>query len=191
MASQKQSSRDTILATASRLFATQGYHGTGLNQIIKESGAPKGSLYYYFPEGKEELALQCIKHIRNLLMGNLMENFSDYEAPTLGIQNFIRNLATEVHKEGYTNFLPLGFWVAAETSMVSNALRNECQLAFAEWNDAIAAKLMEDGFSEEKAQSLGMLLISMMEGAAILTITRQNNEPLLQVAEHIPILLKA
>ncbi|MFD0676974.1 MULTISPECIES: TetR/AcrR family transcriptional regulator [unclassified Paenibacillus] len=191
MVSQKQSSRDNILATASRLFVTQGYHGTGLNQIIKESGAPKGSLYYYFPEGKEELALECIKHIRNLLMNKFKENFSNHESSIIGIQNFIRNLAMDVHRDGYGNFLPLGFWVAAETSTVSSALRNECQLVFADWNAMIAEKLMEEGFSEEKAHSLGMVIISMMEGATILTITRQDNQPLLQVAEHVLTLLRS
>lgn len=43
-------SREKILHTASRLFQLQGYHATGLNQIVKESGAPKGSLYHFFSE---------------------------------------------------------------------------------------------------------------------------------------------
>ena len=52
--------REKILQTASELMEKQGYHGTGLNEIIQRSGAPKGSLYYYFPEGKEQLASETI-----------------------------------------------------------------------------------------------------------------------------------
>ena len=48
--------REKILSTATRLFYFQEFHGTGLNQIIKESGAPKGPIYHFFPEGKEQLA---------------------------------------------------------------------------------------------------------------------------------------
>ena len=47
--------RDQFIETTCNLLEAQGYHATGLNQIVKESGAPKGSLYYHFPEGKEEL----------------------------------------------------------------------------------------------------------------------------------------
>ena len=57
----KLDTRDKLIKTASRLFGIQGYHATGLNEILKESGTPKGSLYYHFPNGKEELALEAIK----------------------------------------------------------------------------------------------------------------------------------
>jgi len=39
--------RAKILLTMARLIEKQGYHATGLNEIIKDSGAPKGSLYYF------------------------------------------------------------------------------------------------------------------------------------------------
>ena len=48
--------REIIIETTCDLMENQGYHATGLNEIVKVSGAPKGSLYYYFPEGKESLA---------------------------------------------------------------------------------------------------------------------------------------
>ena len=48
-------SKDNLIRTAMRLFRRQGYALTGLQQIVAESGAPKGSLYHYFPAGKEAL----------------------------------------------------------------------------------------------------------------------------------------
>jgi hypothetical protein len=44
--------RDQIIQAACTLLEKQGYPATGLNEIVRESGAPKGSLYYYFPDGK-------------------------------------------------------------------------------------------------------------------------------------------
>ncbi|MDQ2999201.1 MAG: TetR/AcrR family transcriptional regulator, partial [Chloroflexota bacterium] len=53
--------RDQIVDAAGDLLESQGFHATGLNQIVKESGAPKGSLYYYFPAGKDEIAEAAIE----------------------------------------------------------------------------------------------------------------------------------
>ena len=58
--SNKVNTKEKFIETASRLFEIKGYNATGLNEILAESGAPKGSLYYHFPKGKEQLALESI-----------------------------------------------------------------------------------------------------------------------------------
>lgn len=52
--------RSRIVATASRLFYTQGYNSTGINQVIKEAEVAKASLYQYFPS-KEDLLAEYLK----------------------------------------------------------------------------------------------------------------------------------
>lgn len=47
-------SRDQLLAAASRVFARQGYHGASMNEIAAEAGFSKGALYWNFA-GKEDL----------------------------------------------------------------------------------------------------------------------------------------
>jgi AcrR family transcriptional regulator len=52
--------REKALLTAERLFRIQGYTATGLTQILEESGAPKGSFYFHFPGGKEQMAREVL-----------------------------------------------------------------------------------------------------------------------------------
>src|SRR5215475_13039405 len=59
---RKTDARARAIATAERLFRIQGYTATGLNQIIEESGSPKGSFYFHFPRGKAQLAEEAIDH---------------------------------------------------------------------------------------------------------------------------------
>jgi len=54
-----QGSKTRIIQAALRLFAAQGYHNTGIADIIRESGVLRGTLYYYFP-CKEELAYAAL-----------------------------------------------------------------------------------------------------------------------------------
>src|SRR4051794_27222730 len=53
--------RERIVAAAAGAFMRQGYAGSGLKQITSESVAPSGSLYHFFPGGKEELAAETLR----------------------------------------------------------------------------------------------------------------------------------
>ena len=53
--------KDKIIKTTIDLLLEKGFHGTRINEILKRSKISKGSLYYYFPEGKEQLCKECLK----------------------------------------------------------------------------------------------------------------------------------
>ena len=88
--------RDQILQTTCALLEKQGYHGTGLNEIVKESGAPKGSLYYYFPDGKEQITAEAVlqsgKETAERIRMGLKENSSASRA----VYDFVLKVADNV-----------------------------------------------------------------------------------------------
>src|SRR4051812_25766766 len=53
--------RGAIVRAAATLFRRNGYAATGINEIAEVSGAPKGSLYHYFPNGKEQIAEAAVR----------------------------------------------------------------------------------------------------------------------------------
>ncbi|MBL8013966.1 MAG: TetR/AcrR family transcriptional regulator [Candidatus Omnitrophica bacterium] len=59
-AQQEKSPRQRILDTAMRLFFSQGYLATGINQIIEEAEVCKASFYSNFPS-KDDLCVEYIK----------------------------------------------------------------------------------------------------------------------------------
>ena len=81
--------REKFVETTSRLMEIQGYHATGLNQIIKESGAPKGSLYYHFPGGKEELASEAVHQAGVNLVQLIQENLREDVPFADAVRDFI------------------------------------------------------------------------------------------------------
>ena len=50
------STRHRVVEAAITLMRRSGLSGAGINEIVRESGAPKGSVYHFFPNGKQQIA---------------------------------------------------------------------------------------------------------------------------------------
>ncbi|MGP4067098.1 TetR/AcrR family transcriptional regulator [Halobacillus sp. B29] len=186
---KKENSRTKLVQTASRLFQTQGYHGTGLNQITKESGAPKGSLYYYFPNGKEQLAIEAVHLTAAKVTDRIERGLEKQEDPIKAIQHLINDLADQAVKDGETSGVPVAA-VALETTYASEPIRQACHAAYEQFQQAFTRKLKDKGYAEKRAEELGVLINSMIEGAFLVSFTTKSKFPLRLVADQIPMLLK-
>lgn len=103
MAKTSNARQDAVEA-AVRLFRIQGYSATGLTQLLEESGAPKGSFYFHFPGGKEQLALEALQVFGSELRGRIQRRAT---ATAPGDEpEFIRGLfaatARELEASDYT-----------------------------------------------------------------------------------------
>jgi len=187
--SSKPNAREAIVDTASRLFFTQGYHATGLNQIIKDSDSPKGSLYYYFPHGKEELALTCINRTSEIVAQKLVCCVQNSASITEAMRDFILGMAKEAADSSFKGMVPFSFWLAVETSCISEELRNACQAVFNDWQEVVKRQLLEEGAGEETAADKASVVVSLFEGALLQALTYRNERPLLAAARIIPAIL--
>ena len=184
----EQPAKNRILETAARLFQRQGYHATGLNQIVVESGTPKGSLYYYFPNGKEELAVAAIGLIRDEIEKRIRQFLAGIDAPSDAIQAMIREMAKEFDEPEYIIHCTVSL-LTLEVSLLSEPLRLACMECVEAWERAFAEKLEQSGCDAQRSRELGILMQSMIDGAMISSLGKRSMEPLLHVAEQIPLLL--
>lgn len=183
------SKRDQIIDATCQLMETQGYHATGLNQILAESEAPKGSLYYYFPEGKEELAVEAIERSGRIIeqrIGGMMAQIDD---PATAVVAFISALAEQVDASGYKAGGPITT-IALESASTNDRLREACHKAYQSWQDAFAAKLRQGSYGKARSRRLAALIISALEGGIILSRSRRSPQPLLDIAEEVELLLR-
>ncbi|MGJ9382783.1 TetR/AcrR family transcriptional regulator [Salipaludibacillus sp. CF4.18] len=183
------SSRLNILETASKLFQVQGYHATGLNQIIKESGSPKGSIYYHFPEGKEQIALEAVEYTGKIVRKQLNKTLTASADPIEALQSVVQHLVDHLGHPEDVEGVPIGL-IALETCSMSEKLRKACSDAFTSWQRLFADKLIENGFKQDRARELGILLQCTLEGALTVSVTQDNSEPLRILKEQIPLIIK-
>lgn len=182
------STRDHIIEKTCELMEMQGYHATGLNQIIKESGSPKGSLYYHFPGGKEELATEAVSRVGEIVLKRITTNLAEIDDAAQAISAFIANIAVNVERSGYRAGGPITT-IALETASGNDALRETCRRIYAEWQDAFADKLRAGGLDAARADSIATLIIAAIEGGVILCRTNRSPEPLNRVAAEVEALV--
>jgi TetR/AcrR family transcriptional repressor of lmrAB and yxaGH operons len=60
--SDKPDSKEKTIIAAAKLLRRHGYNGTALSDILAAVGSPRGSLYFHFPNGKEEVAVAALTH---------------------------------------------------------------------------------------------------------------------------------
>ncbi|MFF2479378.1 TetR/AcrR family transcriptional regulator [Paenibacillus sp. NPDC058071] len=181
--------RDAIIHCAAQLFHKQGYHGTGLSQIIKDSSCPKGSLYYYFPEGKEQLALACIEHTHQLVAEKWEAIFKQTDNPGIAVETFIATMVDEAEASGFDCFFPVGSWVAVEASGVSNQLQEACQNVVNRWHFFLSEQLRKAGLPDSAAEEAALTVLSLTEGALHIALIYRDPKPFLNASKHSKLLI--
>ncbi|NIP23957.1 MAG: TetR/AcrR family transcriptional regulator [Phycisphaerae bacterium] len=185
-----QTTREQFLETTCNLIETQGYYATGLNQIIKESGAPKGSLYYHFPNGKEELVADAID-LTGLKVSERIElNLASEPDPAKAVWTFIHRIADNVELSGFSAGGPL-MTVAMETVTSSERINLACREAYGRLVQAFEAKLLSGRYSEKRAAELAVFIVTAVEGGILLSRTNHTSDPLRLVADELRRLLDA
>jgi TetR/AcrR family transcriptional regulator, lmrAB and yxaGH operons repressor len=182
------STRDQIIAKTCDLLELQGYHATGLNQIIRESGSPKGSLYYHFPGGKEELALEAVNHVGAIVLDRIRENLAAVDDVGEAVEAFVLFVAENAERSGWRQGGPITT-IAMETAATNDRLREACAAIYQRWQVAFAERLTAGGVGVERAGRLAALMIASLEGGIILARTSQSKTPLAAVAVELRLLI--
>jgi len=174
--------KDNLVHTAMRLFRRQGYASTGLQQILGESGAPKGSLYHYFPGGKESLAEAAVELAGEQIREMLADLAKRHESPQAFVRGYCRVMAGWMAESGFRSGCPIATTVL-ESAPQSPTITQAARTAIDRWLDVAAEVFTRDGTPKREARTRAELLVSAVEGALILARVRQSKQPILDVAK--------
>ena len=180
--------RDQILAATCDLLENQGASATGLSEIIQESGAPKGSLYYYFPAGKEEIVSEAVRYAGRQVAERIRTALAETPQAGQAVRLFIETIAGLVESSGYRSGGPLTS-VAAETATTSERVNQACQEAYTWLREAFQEKLVAEGRPPEEAERLAWGILAGIEGGTLLSRAFHTGEPLRLVARQLEELL--
>jgi AcrR family transcriptional regulator len=169
--------KDRIMDSSAELFRRQGYAGTGIKQILAAANAPFGSLYHFFPGGKEQLGAETIRSSGRLyteLFATIAVQAPD--VPT-AVGEFFSGAAETLLQTGYADACPIAT-VALEVSSTNEQLREACAEVFDSWITGATQYFAAAGIAPQDARELALSMLCLLEGAFIFCRALRSTEPL-------------
>jgi len=173
--------RETMIRCAAALIGTRGVAGASFSDVLAESGAPRGSIYHYFPDGKRQLTEEAVRWTSDQILGYLATGPVD--SPRGVLEHFVDLWRRAViASDGATGCAVAG--VAIDTG-TDEPLMTTVREAFRSWIEALTSRLRAAGLENERAGSVASLCIAAMEGSLILCRAEGNVAPLEAAAQEL------
>jgi AcrR family transcriptional regulator len=180
--SARAGTRERIVESSGELFRRQGYNGTGVKQIVAAAGAPFGSLYHFFPGGKEQLGAEVIRSSGALYLQLFVEIALPCPDPVVAIGDFFSGAAATLEETGFADACPIAT-VALEVASTSEPLRIATADVFQSWIDAASGYFQLAGVSPADARDLAVQVLCLLEGAFIFCRSMRSTAPLTSAGE--------
>jgi TetR/AcrR family transcriptional repressor of lmrAB and yxaGH operons len=184
----RSDTREKIISSARTLFRRQGYHATGLAQIIEHSGAPRGSMYFLFPGGKEQVAVAAVTDWTATLDELIRATRADSPTARVWIERLAIHFADELRASDFTEGLPVTT-ITLDSVPASAALTEACRTAYDTWLGTLTEGLRDYGVPADRADGLAKLMLAGLEGAAVLCRAYQSTGPLDRIVPYVLSLL--
>ena len=182
-------SKGKTLAAAARLFRRQGYHGTALHDILAAGGSPRGSLYFHFPKGKEEIGEAALTLAGEAVRQAIAHAAQTSENAEIFLTRIARGMASDLEKSNFSEGCPIAT-TALETAAQSDVLGAATRNAFKTWENEIKGGLERFGMISGEAELVATLVLSQLEGALLLARTYRSLEPMHRAEQALNWLVK-
>lgn len=182
-------SKAKTLSAAARLMRQQGYHGTALHDILAAAGSPRGSLYFHFPRGKEEIGEAALTLAGEAVRQSIAEAAETSESAEVFLIRIARGMASDLAKSGYKEGCPIAT-AALETSAQSDVLGAAARAAFQKWETEIKRGLERFGMASSEADLIATTALSQLEGALLLARTYRSLTPMHRAEQALKLLLR-
>ncbi|WP_026127945.1 TetR/AcrR family transcriptional regulator [Nocardiopsis lucentensis] len=177
MGTKGAATRARLVDGARELLEAHGYSGTGLNQVLSTSGTPRGSLYFHFPGGKDELVTAALA-AAGAEIETLLRESAKEAADTVGLVHaLIDHFTARMEGSAFTKGCPLAA-TALDVAATNDAVHAVCRDVYSSWQRALADHLTADGLDRARADADSWSVLAVIEGALLLARATRSRTPL-------------
>ncbi len=176
---KKISTRNKIINSAHKLFYERGFNGTSIDDILKDAGLNKGSLYHIF-KSKKEVLLAVIEEKIAYSLEQKYKDIATVEQPLKYLEKKLLTTDSFDFKHGCAlnnlvqEMSPVDEDIAKALLKVYNDLENYYFLA-----------LKEEDMNDAEKKSLSKMMVATVEGAIMAAKARQDKAPYIQIIQQM------
>jgi len=164
----------------------RGVEATAFSDVLAHSGAPRGSIYHHFPDGKSQLIVEATRYAGKYIAAGLSSALTQQDLPR-ALRVFGRTWRRILRESKFGAGCAV---VAASLDGEHHpAARDEAGVAFSGWIDLLATAIERHGISGQRARSIATLIVASIEGAIILARAQQSMRPLERVVDELELLV--
>jgi TetR/AcrR family transcriptional repressor of lmrAB and yxaGH operons len=188
VATKRGDTRKKMLISAAEVMRERGAAGVTIDEVLARSGAPRGSVYHHFPDGRNQILAEALQYSGNSITA-MIEEAAGWGAKAL-LREFVEFWQRLLTDADFTAGCPV---VAAAIGSNDDdpQLSAEAGVILSRWCTALTGAFINDGFADEDAASLAVMAIAALEGAIVLSRSTRCVRPLSQVGEQLEFLVKA
>lgn len=179
--------RRKMLVSAAEVMRERGPAGVTIDEVLARSGAPRGSVYYHFPDGRNQILVEALRYSGDSITA-MIDDAAGWGARAL-LREFVEFWVRLLSDGNFTAGCPVV--AAAIGSADGLKLSGEAAVILGRWCTALTGAFANDGFDERDAASLAVMSVAALEGAIVLSRSKRSAEPLRQVGEQLEFLVKA
>ncbi|TPI82602.1 TetR/AcrR family transcriptional regulator [Mesorhizobium sp. B2-8-9] len=181
--------RTRMIEATALLIRKRGYHGTSLNDILSASAAPRGSLYFHFPGGKDQLVVEVTRASVADVTERLGVALLEESDPAVAVHHIYQSVARMLEENEFSLGCPVAPVVLDAPNDVPD-LVEICRSAFEQWIGLLRQAFVRAGVPERRAQALALLVESSLEGLMVIARATRDRAPVQAVADEVAALVE-
>ncbi len=172
--------RRKMVEGAAQLLARNGLQSTSFAEVLEHTGAPRGSVYHHFPDGKDQMVGAAVD-----LAGDFLVTLLDKRAGASAVAVTEHFLAIWRSVLAQSNCSSGCAVLAVAVASDSPDLLGHAAAVFRLWRGRLAALLEQGGLARKEARRFATTLIAAAEGAVVMSRAEQDLEPFDTVAKQL------
>jgi AcrR family transcriptional regulator len=180
-----------MVRSAALLIRERGAHATAISDVLEHSGAPRGSAYHYFPDGRVQLLGEAVDYAGEYVAARIAKGASGIDVLDTLIATYRKQLIETDYRAGCPIVAIAVEAGDPDAPAGTAALIERTAAVFARWTNLTAQRLLADGVDSARSEELAMLMTAAIEGAIVVARASRDVGPLDLIHRQLRALLHA